>query len=351
MIRIKINTTKPYSVLLGKGILTESPALLKKECGLDSCKLMLVSDSNVFPLYGAALTDALTREGFEVFSFVFPAGEKSKNLSTLSALWDQLAKHAFSRSDILLALGGGVVGDITGFAASVYLRGIKYIQFPTSLLAMVDSSVGGKTAVDIETGKNLIGAFYQPELVICDIKTLDTLPADVFSDGMAEVIKYAMIDSGEIFDLLQQKDPDIEKIIALSIYEKKEKVERDEYDRDVRRLLNFGHTAGHAIEVLSGFTVSHGKAVAMGMMMITRAAIAAKLTVPKTEKVLYDLLTKYSLPTESPYSIHDIAEFTYNDKKREGNTISLIIPVKPGKCIIHKTNIDEYSDYLKHNDD
>lgn len=344
---IDINTSSGYSVFLGKGMLDSAAELISPLIGKHGGRIMVVSDSSVYPLYGENLKTELKKTGAEIYEYVFPAGENSKSLLTVEKLWGELAGHSFSRSDMLIALGGGVTGDITGFAASAYLRGIRYVQIPTTLLAMVDSSVGGKTAVNIAQGKNMIGAFWQPSLVICDTATLDTLSEEVFNDGMAEVIKYAMIDSDEIRELIMSEKPDIEKTVELSVCSKKEKVEADERDKGRRKLLNFGHTAGHAIEALSRYTVSHGRAVAIGMALITKESISNGICEPETLDILKAMLNRYSLPAECEYELKDICSFAVNDKKREGNRICLIVPEKAGKCYIKEISVGDYIDYIK----
>lgn len=344
MIRIKTALAGGYSVLLGRGIVSLLAQLMEEAKLTDAKRVMLVSDDNVFPLYGQTVRELLTAAGYEVYDFVFPAGEAHKDASTLNLLWEALAEHTFTKKDVLAALGGGIAGDLTGFAASSYLMGVRYIQLPTSLLSMVDSSLGGRTGISLKNNRRLIGAGWHPSLIVCDTAFLDTLPEETFSDGMAEVIKYAMIDSDEIRALIMKDTPDIEKIIALSVYAKKEKYESG--NDDEMKLLNFGHTVATAIEHLSDNAVSHGKAVAMGMMMSTRASVKMGLCVPRAEKILSDMLKKYSLPTESVYTEADIADFTVNDKMHEGETVHLVLPEKAGRCVLRQVNIEDYKKYL-----
>ena len=274
MKRVRVEASLSYDVLIEKGLLADAGKYIK-----DISKgktAVIVSETNVFPIYGDKLKNTLVKEGFEVLSFIFPAGEESKNTETLVSLWEFLAENHITRSDTLIALGGGVTGDLTGFAAATFLRGIRYVGIPTTLLSMVDSSVGGKTAVDLKGGKNLAGAFYQPSLVLIDPDTLDTLPENIFSDGMAEVIKYGMINLPDFLKKLEE-DCDISDIIEISVKDKRDIVAVDEKDTGIRQLLNFGHTPAHSIELLSDFTISHGSAVAIGMVIMTKASIKAGL--------------------------------------------------------------------------
>ncbi|MGM0213793.1 3-dehydroquinate synthase [Enterococcus sp. AZ109] len=242
-------------------------------------KIALISDSNVFPLYGETVMQYLGIQGYEVHPYVVDAGEKSKSLATANEIYDFLTAHDFSRSDSLIGLGGGVIGDLTGFVASTYMRGLSFIQVPTSLLAQVDSSIGGKTGVNCEKAKNLIGTFAQPDGVLIDPNTLKTLPERRLSEGMAEVIKCALIQDKNLWKQLRHltKLDDImaqsESIIQKALKVKKTLVERDEFDQADRLLLNFGHTIGHGLEASENYEmISHGEAVSLGMVQMTRGA-------------------------------------------------------------------------------
>ncbi|MBQ2812197.1 MAG: 3-dehydroquinate synthase, partial [Clostridia bacterium] len=302
--KIDVKAGKPYSVKIGKGLLDKAGEEAKA-LGLDG-KALIVSDDNVAALYIEKASAALEKSGFEVFSFVIPHGESSKSAENLLAILEFAAENAFSRTDTFFALGGGVVGDLCGFAAAVYMRGTNFVQLPTTLLAAVDSSVGGKTAIDLEAGKNLAGAFYQPKLVLCDTDTFDTLPDEEFSNGMAEVIKYGMFCDGGFLDILTESNTDIEEIVARCVAIKARVVEADEFDKGERMFLNFGHTVAHAVENLSGYTTPHGSAVAIGMAVITKAAIALGKCESKTFDILVELLKKYRLPFECPYGIDEV---------------------------------------------
>ena len=265
-----------YEILIANGLLADFCATLKKFLQkFPKIKTFaIVTDKNVSALYEETVANVLTNSGFHVISYAVPPGEASKSAEQFFALQRWLAENQITRSDAIIALGGGVVGDLAGFTAATYLRGVPFIQVPTTLLAMVDSSVGGKTGIDIPEGKNLVGAFYQPSAVICDPETLRTLSPEIFADGCAEVIKHGMIRSEKLLRMLESPVvPQISAIIEENVKIKRDIVQRDEFDTGERQLLNFGHTIGHAIEKLSDFQISHGSAVAIGMAIITQAEI------------------------------------------------------------------------------
>ena len=266
-----------YPIHIENGILAKTGELVSEV--FSGKKIMIVSDDNVFPLYGEIITKALSDSGFECYSFVLPHGEPTKSFQSLPKIYEALINAKLTRSDLLIALGGGVIGDLAGFAASSYLRGIKFVQIPTSLLAQVDSSVGGKVAVDLPQGKNLVGAFYHPKAVIIDPDVLNTLPDHFISDGMGEVIKYGCIKDKELFKLLcrhtsfDDLKPKLTQIIARCVDIKRIVVEADQFDLGERILLNFGHTLAHTIEQHFNYErESHGEAVGIGMYQITKIA-------------------------------------------------------------------------------
>ena len=243
-----------------------------------------------------------------------------KNAETFLALLNHLAAMEVTRSDLIVALGGGVVGDLAGFAASCYLRGIRYVQVPTTLLAAVDSSVGGKTAIDLEAGKNLVGAFWQPSLVLCDVDVLNTLSSDIFRDGCAEVIKYAVLYDPALFDELMRTGMDFDRVAVITrcVEWKRDVVADDEFDTGSRMKLNLGHTIGHGVEAKSEFTISHGQGVAIGMAIVIRAAVKFGMCDLYTcDKVLH-ILKRFQLPTHAPYNSEQIYNYTLSDKKRTG---------------------------------
>ncbi len=344
---IHVKASKAYNVIIGEGLLSQAGDLCREALG-GTCRLCIVTDDKVAPLYLDTTVSALEAAGFDVFYYVFPNGEASKSTENLIELLEILAENRLTRTDALVALGGGVIGDLTGFAAAVYLRGIRFVQIPTTLLAAVDSSVGGKTAVDLMAGKNLMGAFHQPSLVLCDYTTLDTLEPEVFADGCAEVIKYGVINDRPFFDLLQGGVRNrIEEVIAACIENKASIVEADEFDKGMRRLLNLGHTVGHAIETYSEFAVSHGSAVAMGMVIVTRAAVAMGLCPAADLDALVALLRAENLPTECPYDdAAALAELATADKKREGDTVALILPYGIGDSRVYELPVGELKSFL-----
>lgn len=335
MKKLKVNAGKGYDILIEKGLI--------KDCGkyisavTRAKKTAVVTDSNVAPLYLEAVEKSLKEQGFEVVSYIFEAGEESKTTKTLVEIVEFLAENELTRDDLVVALGGGVCGDIAGFAAAVYLRGIDFVQIPTTLLAQVDSSVGGKTAVDLPQGKNLCGAFHQPSLVLIDALALDTLSEHYFSDGMGEVIKYGCIKSASLFERLQREGAKdfIEDLIFECVDIKRQVVENDEKEHGERALLNFGHTCGHAIEKLWSFkTVSHGEAVGIGMAMIAQAGENAGITEKGTCEKICALLEKYNLKTKDTHSAEEIVSAMNADKKRTGAGIKLAVISKIGESYV-----------------
>ena len=342
---IKVKASTEYEVIIDKGILSKVGELSLPICG--ACSACIVTDDNVDPLYSSIVESSLEKSGFSVIKFVIPHGEASKNTTSLISLLEFLAENKITRSDCIFALGGGVVGDLAGFAAAVYLRGIKFIQLPTTLLAAVDSSVGGKTAVDLVAGKNLAGAFHQPSLVICDYTTLDTLSDEIFADGCAEVIKYGIINDRPLFELAKRGiRENIEDIIAACVLNKSRIVAEDEFDTGMRQLLNLGHTVGHAIEARSEFAISHGSAVAMGMAIVSRAATTMGICPEAELGEIINILRGASLPTECPYSAEELCNIALNDKKRTGNTISLVVPYSIGDTRLYKIKVEDLSSFI-----
>ena len=310
-------------------------------------KICIVTDSNVAPLYLEEVRAALSGCCKAVSVFTFPAGEENKHLDTVRNLYEHLILEHFDRKDMLAALGGGVVGDITGFAAATYLRGLDYLQIPTSLLAQVDSSVGGKTAIDLPGGKNLVGAFKQPVAVLCDLDTLDTLPKMFLADGMGEVIKYGMIRDEKLFELLEQHNLEnvssaMDEIVPTCIDIKRDVVEQDEFDTGERMILNFGHTLGHAVESYYHYeTYTHGSAVAAGMCMMTE-----KTCTPELYVRLCDCVKAYDLPTEVPASLSELVPLCGNDKKRASAALRFIVCETIGKAEIRSMPFDEFAVWM-----
>ncbi len=338
---VTVSASKTYDIHIGSGLLATLGEEAKKLGKAQ--KICVVSESAVFPLYGAAAVESLEKSGFSVVSYVFPAGEESKNGTNFLQLLNFLAESKLTRSDMIVALGGGVVGDLAGFAAASFLRGIRFIQVPTTLLAAVDSSVGGKTAIDLPAGKNLAGAFCQPSLVLCDTDALNSLPLDIFRDGCAEVIKYGVLYDPELFAHLEEKglDFDREAVITRCVELKRDVVMEDEFDTGARMKLNLGHTIGHGVEARSHFGLSHGKSVAIGMAIVSRASGCAD-----TSRIL-NILEKFGLPTATEYSVDDIYTYTLSDKKRSGGTVKLIVPQRIGDCAIVPTPVENLKSFIE----
>lgn len=338
---VTVAASKTYTVHIGSNLLS-SIGEKAKQLG-KARKICIVSESRVFPLYGKTVQDSLEEAGFAVVSFVFPAGEESKNSQVYLELLNFLAEHKLSRTDMIVALGGGVVGDLAGFAAATFLRGIRFIQVPTTLLAAVDSSVGGKTAIDLPAGKNLVGAFCQPSLVLCDTDTLNTLPEEVFRDGCAEVIKYGILYDPKLFSHLESQGLAFhrEDVIARCVELKRDVVMEDEFDTGARMKLNLGHTIGHGVEARSNFALSHGKSVAIGTAIVARASGC-----PDTDRILA-ILRQFGLPTATTYPAEEIYQFTLSDKKRSGGTVNLILPDYIGSCSIVPTPVEQLQFFIE----
>lgn len=343
---IRVDASKKYDVIIETGAL-ESVGSMARERGLFG-KACIVSDSNVAPIYSGKVRCSLEKAGFTVCEYVFPAGENSKNARTFIDILNFLAKNHFSRSDVLFALGGGVTGDLTGFAAASYMRGIPFVQIPTSLLAAVDSSVGGKTGIDLDCGKNLAGAFYQPKMVLFDPKVLDTLPKEYFEDGCGEVVKYAMISNKGIDGLLlSEREKNLEEIITRCIEIKRDVVSADEFESGLRRILNFGHTGGHAIEKAADFSVSHGRCVARGMCIVTKAWEKRGLCKSGTYDMLVKMLEACSLDTQCSFSPKLLCDIAKNDKKSDGDGVNLVVPKCVGECTVVKVSETELFEIFK----
>lgn len=349
MKRIEVNTGRPYAVLSEPGLLSRTGELCREVNG--GSRVLIVSDTHVGPLYGDRAAASLEAAGYAVSRYLFPAGEASKRLDTVREMYSALAAGSFTRSDLIVALGGGVTGDMAGFAAATYLRGMDFVQIPTSLLAMVDSSVGGKTGVDIPEGKNLVGAFWQPRLVIVDTSTLETLPPAFFTDGVGEIVKYACIRDRELFDLLESGEAltpaRLEETVLRCIDCKRGVVERDEREAGERKLLNFGHTLGHALERYYHYEgPTHGCAVAVGMARITAASEARGLTVPGTGERLLRVLKRCGLPADDPANNAALLPGVSMDKKRDGVSIDLVILREIGGACVYRLPLASLAAFL-----
>ena len=349
MTQITVNASQSYNIFIEHDILAKCGEILSSI--LNTKTLAIITDDIVNSLYADTVVTSLTNHGFKVCKFVFPNGENSKNISVLNEIYDFLCKNNITRTDCLIALGGGVVSDITGFAAATFLRGLDYVQIPTTLLSQIDSSVGGKTAVNLSCGKNLVGAFKQPECVICDPKTLITLSKELLSDGMAEAIKYGMIRNEKLFELFEGHTIDnimdcIDKVVYRCISIKKDVVEADEFDKGERMILNFGHTLGHAIEKFYDYKISHGNAVAIGMCLITECAYKAGICDVEMLNRLISCIKAYNLPYKLDANINALVDLCSNDKKRQSDKISFIVCSKIGHSIIKKTSVDDFRSFI-----
>ena len=346
-VSIPVRTRPAYQVEVGPGLLPDFGRILRDTLG--HCRAAVVTDSVVGPLYLDAVRESLQSAGFPVVSYTVPAGEAHKNLSTLGGILEFLARERLTRSDALIALGGGVVGDMAGFAAAVYLRGIRYAQIPTTLLSAVDSSVGGKTAVDLRAGKNLAGAFAQPAAVLCDTNFLRTLPPETFADGMAEVIKTGVLSGESLFSMCEAGEVAAHEteVIARCVAYKAGVVERDEREQNERRLLNLGHTVGHAVEKCSGYAIPHGHAVAAGLGVIARAAEAYGWTAEPVAARICGCLASNGLPCGTDFAPEALSEAALSDKKRAGDTVTLVIPERIGGCVLRAVPVAELPDIIR----
>ena len=344
---IQVNASRSYDIHIGSGLLAQAGEMIRPFCKGGLCAV--VTDDIVDGLYAGALEQSLAAAGLRAVKFVFSNGEQGKNADNYLSLLNFLAENGLTRADCIVALGGGVPGDLAGFAAATYLRGVGFVQIPTTLLAAVDSSVGGKTAIDLPAGKNLAGAFYQPGLVLCDTDTLATLPDSQFRAGCAEVIKYAMLfDSGMFSDLMVSGPAFLpEPVIAQCVEFKREIVNADEFDRGCRQLLNLGHTVGHAVEKLSGFTVLHGQAVAIGMSVITKACAEHGLCSFDCSRAMDDILIRFGLPVACPYDAAELTGAMTADKKRHGDAITLAVPRDVGQCTLYGLAVDRLGEFVK----
>lgn len=335
-----------YPILIENGILAEAGTHISQI--FKGKRIMIVSDDNIFPLYGETLLNTLS--AYECHTLVLPHGETTKSFQTLPQIYAAMLEAKISRSDLVIALGGGVIGDLVGFAASSYLRGVKLVQIPTSLLAQVDSSVGGKVAVDLPQGKNLVGAFYHPKMVLIDPDVLDTLPQRYINDGMGEVIKYGCIKDAALFETLKNHSsfddlkPELSSIIYRCVDIKRIVVEMDQFDTGERMLLNFGHTLGHTIEQYYHYErESHGEAVAIGMYQISRLAEDKDLTESGCAEAIKEVLTTYGLPYECKLPLSDLTGAIKLDKKNLNNHLNVVLLHTIGDSYVYPTSVDFFA--------
>jgi len=346
MITVKVRTNPSYDVEIGRGMLHECGKRIRERTKASAA--CIIADENVAPIYGDTVKKSLEDAGFRTVIYTFKPGEDHKSMATVCDALEFLASEKLTRSDIVVALGGGIAGDMAGYISASYLRGIDFVQLPTTLLAAVDSSVGGKTGVNLKAGKNLAGAFHQPIYVLCDCDCLDTLSYDILADGISESIKYGVIFDRELFDKLKNDDirDSIVEVTAKCIQLKADVVERDVLDKGDRQLLNLGHTFGHAIEKCSNYEVSHGHAVAIGMVLAARAAVKMGMLDEIAVDEVIEILEKYDLPTKTDIDPSKLLEVMLNDKKRTGDSINLVLPESIGHCVLKKMNVSDLKDVM-----
>lgn len=331
---VTVHTKIPYDIYIGADIRTQIGELIQKQIPL--CKVAIITDDVVYGLYATQVQQSLEQAGYTVCVYAFAAGEASKNITTWSNILEFLAEQEMTRKDVIVSLGGGVVGDMAGFAAAVYQRGIDFVQIPTTFLAAIDASVGGKTAIDLKAGKNLAGAFHQPRMVLCDTVILQQLPKSIFADGVAEALKYGVLGNPNLFAQIASGDihSHLEEIVEMCVSMKRDIVEKDETEQGDRKLLNLGHTFGHAIEWNSDFCMSHGQAVGIGMGLIARVAEhMGKAKKGLAEQIEY-ALQQHGLPIDCVYTAKELTAGVLHDKKRKGNLIQFVFPCEIGHCEI-----------------
>lgn len=338
--------SRSYEVIVGTGLLDRLGEFVHNSTGCSRC--CVITESTVGPLYADVAEGALLASGLDVAPrLTFTAGEPSKTLATLGMLLEGLAERELTRDDVVIALGGGVTGDMGGLAAALYLRGIRVVQVPTSLLAMVDSSVGGKTAVDLMAGKNLVGAFWQPSLVVADVSTLSTIPEDLFRDSCGEVVKHAVLADPALLAELERRplttaDVDsLAAVVARNVSIKRDVVSADERERGLRQTLNLGHTIGHAIEAAGDFSLGHGSCVAAGLCMIARAAARRGWCSADTAERIERCAEAHGLPTSTDLPTETLMRYVAHDKKRHGDSVNIVVPLEVGRCEVRAVSLDE----------
>ncbi len=341
---VRVSTSRPYDIIIDKGALSDVANYIPENFAPPR-KICLISDSTVNTSYSAPIKKSLTEAGYEVFKILFPSGEHSKNLTIYSNMLESLADEGFNKSDLILVLGGGTVGDIAGFVAGTYMRGVNYIYVPTTLLSIIDSAIGGKTGINLLGGKDLAGVFWNPSLVVVDPLVLDTLPEETLKDGMAEALKCAVVSDASLVSHIQDRRYDYIIDRCLSI--KRPLVEVDEFDTGLRQLLSFGHTFGNVIEKVSSYNVSHGQAVALGMIAEAKAAFKAGYTNADISEELYKILEDLGFETEFRYRYNDVYSQAMKDKKIRDGFMNIVVPDVIGKCSIRKITVAELQEYIK----
>ncbi|NLD19722.1 MAG: 3-dehydroquinate synthase [Clostridiales bacterium] len=356
MINIPINASRRYNVVMEKGTLKGAGFFLEEAFGSADKKLCIITDETVDALYGKkthTLIPSLEVAGYKVFKYSFKGGELDKTMETVHAILEFLASKGFTRNDALVALGGGIVGDVAGFAAATYMRGIQYVQIPTTFLAIVDSSIGGKTGVNLSSGKNLAGAFWQPSLVLFDCNVLETLPYENKLDGIAEAIKAGVIAEPLILEAIASKQTldDAEflmNLASLAIDVKKKIVEEDELESQNRQLLNFGHTIAHAIEKCSSYKISHGHAVATGMAVVAKSSYTLGWTTQACRDEILETIERFHFSLLCPFSPWELADAASKDKKIHNDLITLVIPTALGKCTLKTIPLSKLEQFISY---
>ena len=360
MNKIHISASGGYDVLIERGILKEAGKYICDVIDERNRRVLVITDDNVDPLYSKSLTDSFEKYGITSEKIVIKNGEESKNINNYIMILQHLADDNFCRSNAVVALGGGVVGDLAGFAAATYERGMVLIQIPTTVLAAVDSSVGGKTAINLEPGagsieqgfhKNMVGAFYQPKLVLCDPECFATLPKNIVRDGCAEIVKYGILANRSLYETVVtcvcDEEPLDDDIIAKCVSIKKHYVEGDEFDRGMRQYLNLGHTIGHAIESVSDYKVTHGEAVALGTVIATRIALKIGVCEEECPLEVIEGIRSMGFDLSLNYSSEALIEAIAHDKKRSGDGINMILPRCIGECTVHTFRTGELKELLE----
>ncbi len=345
---VRVPVSDPYDVLIGPGLLPSLGDKVRSLCP-KAARYVLVTDDNVGPCWAEVCTRSLQAAGLAGDVYTLPHGEASKTAGSLIEILNFAADRRMTRSDLFVALGGGMVGDLTGLASATFMRGVSYVQLPTSLLAAVDSSVGGKTAVDLPAGKNLMGAFWQPKLVLCDTDALSTLPPADFVSGCAEVIKMSVLFDEALFERLAGEgvDFDREAVIARSVALKRDVVAQDERDTGRRALLNLGHTLGHAVEACSDYALSHGQCVAIGMAAVCRAAAKYGFCSPDVPERVVTVLERFGLPTRTHIPFPALMDRMLSDKKRSGGAIGVVVPEAIGSCSVRPMDTRTAGAFMK----
>lgn len=337
---VSVPASKPYEVIIGRHLLDCCGGEIAAR--LHPTRVVVVSDRTVARLYGDRVCRSLQSAGLQTALCAMEPGEDHKTMETVSNILAFCTAHGLTRSDCIVALGGGITGDVAGFSAAIYRRGIPFVQLPTTFLAAIDASVGGKTGVNLPAGKNLAGAFWQPSHVLCDCDCFATLPRETFLDGVAEAVKYGMIADADLFEAIRRGDADrqTESVVERCVTIKSRFVAEDEFDRGLRQKLNLGHTFGHAIETCSGYTVTHGHAVAIGMVAAAHMANRLGLTDAETVRRLTDTLQQLGLPTSTNLPTEQLLTVMRQDKKSFGNSVTLILPQQIGSCILYPMPVD-----------